>query len=141
MAHDAGLRTEQKQGSPPLSEKQGSLPQAGDRRATETTSAPKINSAPSLAAPKITSADSTTFTVGKPCAFTVTSTGVPIPNLSELGKLPSRVRFKDNGNGTAALSGTPAANTGGTYKFTIIARNGASPDTQHFTLTVVRPRR
>ena len=94
-----------------------------------------------LQRPQITSADHTTCTVGKPCAFTVTSTGVPIPNLSELGKLPSRVRFKDNGNGTAALSGTPAANSGGTYKFTIIARNGASPDTQHFTLTVVRPRR
>ena len=94
-----------------------------------------------LQRPEITSADHTTCTVGKPCAFTVTSTGVPIPNLYELGKLPSRVRFKDNGNGTAALSGTPAANTGGTYKFTIIARNGASPDTQHFTLTVVRPRR
>ncbi len=94
-----------------------------------------------LQRPEITSADHTTCTVGKPCAFTVTSTGVPIPNLSELGKLPSRVRFKDNGNGTAALSGTLAANTGGTYKFTIIARNGASPDTQHFTLTVVRPRR
>jgi large repetitive protein len=94
-----------------------------------------------LQRPQITSADHTTCTVGKPCAFTVTSTGVPIPNLSETGKLPSRVRFRDNGNGTAALSGTPAANTGGTYKFTIIARNGASPDIQHFTLTVVRPRR
>jgi hypothetical protein len=93
-----------------------------------------------LQRPQITSADHATCTVGKACAFTVTSTGVPIPNLSELGKLPSRVRFKDNGNGTAALSGTPASNTGGTYKIAIIARNGASPDIQHFTLTVVGPR-
>src|SRR5207244_1344437 len=42
-----------------------------------------------------------------------------------------------NGNGTATLSGTPAAGTGGNYSFTITASNGVSPAaTQSFALTV-----
>ena len=45
--------------------------------------------------------------------------------------------FVDNGNGTATLSGTPAAGTGGTYPLTITASNGVgTPATQSFTLTV-----
>ena len=88
--------------------------------------------------PSIISADHTTCTAGKACAFTVTSTGAPTPGLSETGALPRGVRFKDNGDGTAALSGTPAAGTGGTYTLTIAATNGVSPAATHsFTLTVV----
>ena len=45
--------------------------------------------------------------------------------------------FVDNGNGTAKLSGTPAASTGGSYPLTITASNGNSPNaSQSFTLTV-----
>ena len=45
--------------------------------------------------------------------------------------------FTDNGDGTATLAGTPAANTRGDYPITITATNGISPDaTQDFTLTV-----
>ena len=91
-------------------------------------------------APGITSADHTTCTVRKACAFTVKSTGVPTPGLSETGALPRGVRFKDNGDGTATLSGAPAPGSGGTYPFTIAAKNGVSPDAiQSFTLTVVGP--
>src|SRR5204862_24514 len=90
-------------------------------------------------APSITSANNTTFTVGSAGSFTVT-TGhdYPTPSaLSESGALPSGVSFVDNGNGTATLSGTPAAGTGGAYSFTITASNGVNPDaTQSFTLTV-----
>ena len=44
--------------------------------------------------------------------------------------------FKDNGDGTATLSGTPDAGTGGTYAHDH-RRNGVGPDaTQTFTLTV-----
>ena len=47
---------------------------------------------------------------------------------------PAGVTFVDNGNGTATLSGTPAAGTGGVYSITITAANGVSPDaTQSFT--------
>jgi hypothetical protein len=66
-----------------------------------------------------------------------TSGGFPIPSLSETGPLPSGVTFVDNNNGTATLSGTPAAGSGGTYPITITASNGVAPDaTQAFTLTV-----
>jgi hypothetical protein len=89
-------------------------------------------------APAITSAAGTTFTSGRAGSFTVTTTGFPTSALSDGGAtLPSGVTFVDNGNGTATLSGTPAAGTGGTYSFTITASNGASPNaTQTFLLTV-----
>jgi hypothetical protein len=88
-------------------------------------------------APAITSANSTTFTVGTAGTFTVTTTGVPTPTLSETGALPSGVTFVDNGDGTATLAGTPDAGTGGTYALMITATNGVTPDaTQNFTLTV-----
>ncbi|MGO9382112.1 MAG: beta strand repeat-containing protein [Mycobacterium sp.] len=90
-----------------------------------------------LQAPGITSAGHATCIVGQACAFTVKSTGVPTPGLSESGNLPLGVLFTDNGNGRAALSGIPAAGTGGTYRFRITATNIAGSDTQHFTLSVV----
>src|SRR5215813_3693352 len=85
----------------------------------------------------ITSASSTTFTVSTPGTFTVTTTGVPTPSLTETGALPNGVTFKDNGNGTATLGGTPAAGTAGSYVITITANNGVgTPANQTFTLTV-----
>ena len=91
-------------------------------------------------APAITSRSSATFTVGHPGSFTVTATGRPTPSLSESGALPAGVSFTDNGNGTASLSGTPAAGSGGVYHLTITAGNGVSPNaSQSFTLTVQAP--
>jgi Putative Ig domain len=88
-------------------------------------------------APTVTSGNSTTFTVGSAGAFSVTTSGFPKPALTESGALPSGVTFTDNGNGTATLSGTPAAATGGTYSITITANNGVGTNaTQTFTLTV-----
>src|SRR5262245_5021676 len=89
-------------------------------------------------APTITSANTTTFTVGQAGTFTVTTTGVPpVKTITENGALPSGVMFTDNGDGTATLSGTPAAGTAGVYPLTIIAGNGVTPSaTQNFTLLV-----
>ena len=88
-------------------------------------------------APAITSANATTFTVGTAGTFTVTTTGFPTAALTSSGTLPSGVTFVDNGNGTATLSGTPAAGTGGNYSLTFTAANGVLPNaTQTFTLTV-----
>ena len=88
-------------------------------------------------APAITSASSATFTVGSPGSFTVTSTGFPTAAISTASALPTGVSLVDNGNGTAALSGTPASGTGGTYYFSITAVNGTLPNaTKNFTLTV-----
>ncbi len=69
--------------------------------------------------------------------FTVTTSGYPNPTLSETGTLPNGVTFVDNGDGTAMLSGAPAAGTDGIYDFTITATNGVGQDaTQNFTLTI-----
>jgi len=88
-------------------------------------------------APTITSANNTTFEVGTVELFLVTTTGSPSPALTATGTLPSGVTFADNGNGTGALGGTPAAGTGGTYSFTFTANNGVgTPASQAFTLTV-----
>ena len=89
--------------------------------------------------PNITSASSTTFAVGTAGSFTVTAMGSPVPTLTEAGALPSGVTFKDNGNGTATLSGTPGAGSAGTYLLTITASNGVgSAARQNFTLKVTR---
>ena len=82
-------------------------------------------------------ATATTFTAGTNGTFTVTTSGYPVAALTESGNLPTGVSLTDNGDGTATISGTPAAGTGGTYSVTIGASNGVSPDaTQSFTLTV-----
>ncbi len=84
--------------------------------------------------PAFTSAASTTFTVGTPGTFTVTASGTPAPAIAESGTLPNLVSFNAT---TGVLSGTPAANTGGTYSVMFTASNGVgSPAVQTFTLTV-----
>ncbi len=87
----------------------------------------------------ITSAAAATFTGGTSGLFTVTATGSPTPAISEAGPLPAGVTFTSNGNGTATLSGTPAASAGGTYMVTLTASNGlAAAVTQSFVLTVTQ---
>ena len=88
-------------------------------------------------APTIVAATTGTFTVGLASTLTLSATGVPTPSLSETGALPSGVTFTDNGNGTAVLSGAPAAGSMGTYPLTFTATNGVAPDaTQDCILTV-----
>ena len=88
-------------------------------------------------APLILSGSTTTFTVGTPGTFTVVSSGFPAPIITELGALPLGVSLINNGNGTATLSGTPAAGTGGVYAITLTAHNAINPDAlQAFTLVV-----
>src|SRR5688572_4254534 len=69
--------------------------------------------------------------------MTVPREGHLIPILSISGALPSGLSFSDLGDGTAALGGTPAGGTGGTYPLTISASNGVGqPAAQSFALTV-----
>ena len=91
-------------------------------------------------APAITSASSTTFTVGSAGSFTVTDTGFPAPTLANanfsgctISTLPSGVTFTA---ATGVLAGTPAAGTGGTYTLCLNASNVAGSATQTFTLKV-----
>ena len=83
-----------------------------------------VNQESGLGMQTITSAANATFTVGTAGSFTVT-TSHDFPattTLSETGNLPSGVTFTDNGNGTATLAGTPAANTAGMYPLTFTPR-------------------
>jgi hypothetical protein len=91
-------------------------------------------------APSIRSAAGAAFVIGQAGSFTVTTSGFPFAALTESGTLPTGVSFTDNGDGTATLSGTPAAGTAGTYALTLSAANGVAPAaTQTFTLTVDQP--
>lgn len=86
-------------------------------------------------APLITSAAKGTFGVQSASSFTVTTSGFPAATITESGALPTGVTFHDNGDGTASLSGTPAAI--GSFPITFTAHNGTGADaTQKFTLTV-----
>lgn len=72
-------------------------------------------------------------------SFTVVASGNPAPTLTESGALPGGISFADHGNGTVAISGTPANGTAGNFNFTITAHNGVGADaTQSFTLSIDR---
>jgi hypothetical protein len=85
----------------------------------------------------ITSAGDATASAGAPFAFTVTTSGVPVPAI-RAKRLPTALVCSDNGNGTAEISGTPSRP--GTFHFTVKAVFGVGKTrqivSQVFTLTV-----
>lgn len=90
-------------------------------------------------APSFSSVSGTTFQVGSPGTFTISTAGSPTPSISASGTLPTGVTFKDNGNGTATLSGQPAATTQGVYPLVLTADNGTAPNaSQEFSLTITQ---
>ncbi len=88
--------------------------------------------------PTFKSLDTTAFQVGQVHTLTIaTSPGVPATTtVTQMGKLPAGLTFVPGKNGTATITGQPAANTGGQYPITLIASNGTSQTTQQYTLTV-----
>ncbi len=96
-------------------------------------------SPPVLQAPAITSATTSTFTVGSPGTFAVTTTGTPTAQVTLIGPRPSWLSYVDHTDGTATFSGTPDSESDDTYSFTITAANGVLPNaTQTFTLSVTQ---
>jgi len=86
---------------------------------------------PSQVAPAITSASSTTFTVGTVGSFIVTATGTPVPTITELGALPTGVTFA-----AGILGGTRMES--GSFPITFTASNGVLPNAvQSFVLTIL----
>lgn len=77
----------------------------------------------------ITSPDAAVGTPGSPFSFTVTTSGTPVPSITEKGTLPNHLRFTDNGNGTATISGTPKKS--GVTDLTIKATFGAGSTSQY----------
>jgi Putative Ig domain len=95
-------------------------------------------------APMFTSADSVTFPQSIYSSFTITTSGSPIPSITQTGHLPGGVKFTDNGDGTATLSGRPGNGKGlvGDYALKLTASNGVLPAAvQNFTLTISKPPR
>ncbi|WP_165249853.1 putative Ig domain-containing protein [Paludisphaera soli] len=88
-------------------------------------------------APEITSGSAASFAVGSDGTFIIETTGSPTAAISYTEMLPTGLTFIDNGDGTATITGTPAAGQAAVYNLTITAANGISPDdSQAVTLTV-----
>lgn len=88
-------------------------------------------------APSITSANTAAFTVGTAGSFTIRTTGLPTPAITDATPLPAGLGFADNHDGTATISGTPAAGTQGSYPITVSAANGqGSNASQTLTLQI-----
>ena len=79
-----------------------------------------------------------TAAFGTAFSFTVSASGSLAPKITRKGRLPSGVTFTDNGDGTAALAGTPSHGAAGQYPLTFTAESSAGTATQAFTLTVTR---
>jgi hypothetical protein len=90
--------------------------------------------------PAITSAATAPFHTGTSGSFTITTTGYPAAAITETGSLPSGLTYHDNGDGSATISGTPGAATGGNYTLNLTAANGYLPNaTQALTVNVEQP--
>ena len=91
-----------------------------------------------------TSAATANAEVGSPFNFTVTTSGAPIVSVTETeapSALPAGLSFTPNAtNGTATITGTPAAGTGGTHLIQFTATNIDGPVTQAFSLFVADPK-
>jgi hypothetical protein len=93
-----------------------------------------VNSTP--LAPAFTSASSALVTVGSVFNFKVTSDGVPSPKITETGALPPGLNFKDNGNGTASITGKAGATSKESYVLHLKSMNATDTATQTLTLNI-----
>ena len=90
-------------------------------------------------APAIRSANHAAFRHGKHASFTVRAVGLPVPSVTEAGKLPPGVRFTARAKGTAVIAGTPAASSQGQGPTPSRSPRGTAPASaaiQRFTLKV-----
>ncbi len=93
------------------------------------------------AAPVFSGGTTAYFTVGtNGPSFGITTTGYPVATLSiPPSSLPGGLSFTDNGDGTATISGTPNAGTGGSYTITVTASNSVGTPTEPITIYVDQP--
>ena len=90
-----------------------------------------VGFAPALAAP--TSAH---LTVGHGGDIRFFAFGYPVPSLTVIGALPAGMTFVDNGDGTGALTGTPATASTGLYNIEVTATNPFGASTRTVTIDV-----
>lgn len=93
---------------------------------------------PTASAPLITSSNSLAVGVGQKLSFKVTAVGKPKPAITASG-LPSWLAFTPAaGGGSATVSGSPPAGSGGVYPITFSASNGVGfTATQNASLSVL----
>lgn len=87
------------------------------------------------AAPRFTSPNNATFTVGVIGSFTVTATGYPHPKFTS-SVLPSGLTLVSHSNNTATLSGNPALGTGALHVIVLTAKSTSGTARQSFNLFV-----
>lgn len=88
--------------------------------------------------PAFASARHVTFRAGAEHRFTIRATGMPVPTVTEKGKLPRGLRFTARKNGTAVISGRAARSAAGkTYTVMLSASNNVGkPATQRLIIKV-----
>jgi hypothetical protein len=103
-----------------------------------------VAAAATMSSPGIDSANTATGAVGQSFTFLVTTTGSPTPKIKAKGKLPKGLKFNNNRDGTATISGTATStkhkSAVGLYKlnFTAVFGKGHSKvvTTQHWALRI-----
>jgi hypothetical protein len=83
---------------------------------------------------KFTSRNSINGTAGVPLSFDVTTIALPVPSLSIKQPLPAGLSFKDEGNGSALISGDPSVS--GTFHSTIVAVGPEGVKRQRLTIVL-----
>ncbi|MGH3180525.1 MAG: hypothetical protein ACRDOE_01235, partial [Streptosporangiaceae bacterium] len=87
----------------------------------------------------ITSDAHASAVAGSLFSFSVTTSGSPLPSIKKKGKLPRGVRFRNNHDGTATISGTPKGPGTGLLTFDAVFGRGKGKHvvSQAFILTVL----
>jgi len=117
--------------------------QYGGTRSAWETIAPGAHITISAAPPAITSLATANAEVGSAFTFAVTTSGTAPVTLTETGAMPAGLTYTPGAvAGTATISGTPQAGSGGTYPITFNATNITGPPgaTQQFSLFVAEPK-
>lgn len=104
---------------------------AGGGTSAPTTVTLNVNGAATFS-----SAATAAFTVGQGGSFTIRTSAFLTAKISEAPALPPGLRFVDNGDGTATITGTPAPGTHGRYSITLTATNTEGSATQTLTLVI-----
>ena len=87
----------------------------------------------------ITSVNNASVVAGRPFSFTVTTSGIPTPRITEAGRLPHGLTFTNNGNGTATIAGkalTSYHDKAYVFKLRAVNLPTGGRNRQTFTLTL-----
>jgi hypothetical protein len=90
-------------------------------------------------APSFISPDSADVLVGSSFSFPINLHGFPHSTITLTGTLPKGLTFKDNGDGTATISGTAKKASTSAFPVTLTATNSAGLTNQELTLNVFQP--